>query len=272
MSAVKKNYEKFEVVAALNGKKLKVELTGAEVSKLENATYSLTFKEGRMTTTLASGVLDKDTVEIDAEPVLETEYTLTIVSDNYQDVSVAVVAKEAIADENKDDNKDENKDDNKDENKDVDTKDITKDNTEAKKDEKKDEAKKSASKEDNKNTVKVGDKVTVGGVIYKVTDVNKKTVEAVGLAKKNAKSVKIAASVKVGKDKFKVTAVANKAFFKSKLTKVTIGAYKNIFEPLGYTFIEEKKVVEEKLPKIAEDVILNKPENKSEDKTEKGKK
>ena len=244
MSAVKKNYEKFEVVAALNGKKLKVELTGAEVSKLENATYSLTYKEGRMTTTLASGVLDKDTVEIDAEPVLETEYTLTIVSDNYQDVSVAVVAKEAINDENKDDNKDENKDDNKndnkDENKDVDKKDNTSNKTETKKDDKKDNTKTDVAKEENKNAVKVGDKVTVGGVIYKVTDVNKKIVEAVGLAKKNAKSVKIAASVKVGKDKFKVTAVANKAFFKSKLTKVTIGA--NVVTIGKQAFAKSKKL------------------------------
>ena len=224
ISAVKKNYEKFEVAASLNGKKLKVEITGIEISKLENATYSLTYKEGRMTTTLASGVLDKDTVEIDAEPVLETEYTLTIVSDNYQDASVAVVAKEAINDDNKDDNKDENqdgnKDDNKDENKDVDKKDTTSDKNEVKKD----ETKKDTSKEDNKSAVKVGDKVTVGGVIYKVTDANKKTVVAVGLAKKNTKSAKIADSVKIGNDNFKVTAIANKAFFKSKLTKVTIGA------------------------------------------------
>lgn len=224
ISAVKKNYEKFEVVASLNGKKLKVEITGVEISKLENATYSLTYKEGRMTTTLASGVLDKDTVEIDAEPVLEKEYTLTVVSDNYQDASVVVVAKEAINDENKDDNKDENKEDNKndnkDENKDVDKKDTTSDKNEVKKD----ETKKDTSKEDNKSAVKVGDKVTVGGVIYKVTDANKKTVEVVGLAKKNTKSAKIADSVKIGNDKFKVTAIANKAFFKSKLTKVTIGA------------------------------------------------
>lgn len=74
---------------------------------------------------------------------------------------------------------------------------------------------------------RVGQKKTVGDLVYKVTKshATKGTVSVVGVSKKSKTKIKIPSTIKIGKVKFKVTVVDSKAFVKAtKLKTVEIGA------------------------------------------------
>jgi len=88
----------------------------------------------------------------------------------------------------------------------------------------KDTTKASTPAKDTK--VKVGRKVTIGGVIYKVTasSAKKKTVSVIGIKKKTIKKLAIPATITISKAKYKVTVIAKGAVKgKKKLTTVVIG-------------------------------------------------
>ncbi|MCB6994027.1 hypothetical protein LI177_11090, partial [bacterium 210820-DFI.6.37] len=95
---VKAHFPTATVAATLKDSALAIELTGIELSGLENPTYQLTVpghKKGQ-TTMIASGNLESLAFAIDAELTVGTEYTLTIVSDNYQDITTKVTAIKSI--------------------------------------------------------------------------------------------------------------------------------------------------------------------------------
>ena len=69
--------------------------------KTENPTYTLSVRQGRGSVTVAEGKLDALDLTLEKELTAGTEYTLTIVSDNYQDAQIKVTAEEAEADYSK---------------------------------------------------------------------------------------------------------------------------------------------------------------------------
>ena len=95
---VKATYETIEVEAAAKGNQLNIALKNTELEKLENPTYTLSVRQGRGSVTVAEGKLDALNITLEKAVTAGTEYTLTIVSDNYQDAQVKVVAEEADAD------------------------------------------------------------------------------------------------------------------------------------------------------------------------------
>lgn len=96
---IKATYPTAEATATLKGSELEVALNGVELKDLENPTYKLTYRAGRREDTLTSGDLKYLKVALDKEPTVGTNYTLTITSDNYQDIKTSVVAEEAVTDE-----------------------------------------------------------------------------------------------------------------------------------------------------------------------------
>jgi len=94
MEKVKKSCPSVEATATLKGSDLAITLD-KDLEKLENPTYALTYRQGRGSATLASGELASLKVALDKAPAVGTEYTLTIVSDNYQDAVATVIAEEA---------------------------------------------------------------------------------------------------------------------------------------------------------------------------------
>lgn len=98
---IKATYPTAEATATLKGSELEVALNGVELKDLENPTYKLTYRAGRREDTLTSGDLKYLKVALDKEPTVGTNYTLTITSDNYQDIKTSVVAEEAVTDEYK---------------------------------------------------------------------------------------------------------------------------------------------------------------------------
>ena len=96
---IKATYPTAEATATLKGTELEVALNGAELKDLENPTYSLSYRQGRKETVLASGELKDLKIALDKEPTVGTTYTLTITSDNYQDIKTSVVAEEAETNE-----------------------------------------------------------------------------------------------------------------------------------------------------------------------------
>lgn len=73
------------------------------------------------------------------------------------------------------------------------------------------------------SSLKKGDKVTVSGAVYKITNIKTRTVEYVKRSK-SAKNVVIPATVKIKGKSYKVTSIGANAFAKDKkLTAVTIG-------------------------------------------------
>ena len=98
---IKATYPTAEATATLKGSELEVQLNGVELKELENPTYKLTYRAGRREDTLTSGDLKYLKVALDKEPTVGTNYTLTITSDNYQDIKTSVVAEEAVTDEYK---------------------------------------------------------------------------------------------------------------------------------------------------------------------------
>lgn len=98
---IKATYPTAEATATLKGSELEVALNGVELKDLENPTYKLAYRAGHREDTLTSGDLKYLKVALDKEPTVGTNYTLTITSDNYQDIKTSVVAEEAVTDEYK---------------------------------------------------------------------------------------------------------------------------------------------------------------------------
>ncbi|MBQ9015308.1 MAG: hypothetical protein IJ109_04245 [Firmicutes bacterium] len=92
---IKKTYPVLNLSAALNGSVLSLTLSdGVKFTDLVNPTYTLSIPEGRRSTVFASGALTGLATTLAAAPEIGTEYTLSIVTDNYQDFSGTVVAQE----------------------------------------------------------------------------------------------------------------------------------------------------------------------------------
>ena len=89
--------------------------------------------------------------------------------------------------------------------------------------------------------IKAGDTVTVKGVVYKVTNADKKEAAAVKPLKKNAKTITVSNTVKVNGVSCKVVSVSAKAFSgMKKLTKVTIP--KNVKTIGAQAFYKDSKL------------------------------
>ena len=98
---VKATYSTVEVEATAKGNYLGIALKNVSLEDLENPTYTLSVRQGRGSVTVAEGKLDALDLTLEKELTAGTEYTLTIVSDNYQDAQIKVTAEEAEADYSK---------------------------------------------------------------------------------------------------------------------------------------------------------------------------
>ena len=98
----------------------------------------------------------------------------------------------------------------------------------------------------NKTTLKVGDKKTVGNAVYKITKMNSKVknVSYVKCTNKQAKTITIRSTIVIDGMVFKVTAIEKNAFKNmKKLQKVTIGKYvKTIGDKAFYKCSKLKKI------------------------------
>ncbi len=94
-SKVKATYATVAATATLKGSDLAITLQDKELADLENPTYTLSYRQGRGMVTFASGKLENLTVALEKAPEVGKEYTLTIVSDNYQDITTTVTAEDA---------------------------------------------------------------------------------------------------------------------------------------------------------------------------------
>ena len=94
-SKVKATYETISATATLKGSDLAITLQEKELADLVNPTYTLTYRQGRGMATFASGDLTSLAIALEKAPTVGTEYTLTIASENYQDITVKVTAEEA---------------------------------------------------------------------------------------------------------------------------------------------------------------------------------
>ena len=92
---VKATYSSIEASATLKGTELNISLNDTELSALENPVYTLSYRQGRGMVTFAEGNLESLTVNLEKAPTEGTEYTLTIVSDNYQDFTTTMTAEAA---------------------------------------------------------------------------------------------------------------------------------------------------------------------------------
>lgn len=94
MLLVKNHYPKASATATLTGSTLSVSLDGAVLEELENPAYELSYRSGRSSNVLEEGSLESLSFALSNAPTVGTQYTLTIVSDNYQDITTSVTAKE----------------------------------------------------------------------------------------------------------------------------------------------------------------------------------
>lgn len=92
---IKATYPTANATATLKGTKLAVQLDGVELSALENPIYTLSYRNGRRMEILTSGKLKDLSFALEKTPTVGTAYTLTIESDNYQDITTTVTAEEA---------------------------------------------------------------------------------------------------------------------------------------------------------------------------------
>ncbi len=88
---VKKYYPTATATATLKGSVLNIAL-GVNLEDLDSPTYTLTYRAGRNNATLTGGNLTALTQTLDKAPTVDTEYTLIIVSDNYQNITASVKA------------------------------------------------------------------------------------------------------------------------------------------------------------------------------------
>ena len=91
---VKATYSTVEVEATAKGNYIGIALKNVSLEDLENPTYTLSVRQGRGSVTVAEGKLDALDLTLEKELTAGTEYTLTIVSDNYQDAQIKVTAEE----------------------------------------------------------------------------------------------------------------------------------------------------------------------------------
>ena len=98
---VKATYSTVEVEVTAKGNYLGIALKNVSLEDLENPTYTLSVRQGRGNVTVAEGKLDALNITLEKELTAGKEYTLTIVSDNYQDAQIKVTAEEAEADYSK---------------------------------------------------------------------------------------------------------------------------------------------------------------------------
>ena len=98
---VKATYSTVEMEATVKGNYIGIALKNVFLEDLENPTYTLSVRQGRGSVTVAEGKLDALDLTLEKELTAGTEYTLTIVSDNYQDAQIKVTAEEAEADYSK---------------------------------------------------------------------------------------------------------------------------------------------------------------------------
>ena len=98
---VKATYSTVEVEVTAKGNYLGIALKNVSLEDLENPTYTLSVRQGRGSVTVAEGKLDALNITLEKELTAGKEYTLTIVSDNYQDAQIKVTAEEAEADYSK---------------------------------------------------------------------------------------------------------------------------------------------------------------------------
>ena len=98
---VKATYSTVEVEVTAKGNYLGIALKNVSLEDLENPTYTLSVRQGRGSVTVAEGKLDALNLTLEKELTAGKEYTLTIVSDNYQDAQIKVTAEEAEADYSK---------------------------------------------------------------------------------------------------------------------------------------------------------------------------
>nr|WP_296066727.1 penicillin-binding Tp47 domain A-containing protein [uncultured Mediterraneibacter sp.] len=96
---MKATYASAIATATLKGNNLEIALQDKELADLENPTYTLSYRQGRGMVTFASGNLENLKVKLANAPTVGKEYTLTVVSDNYQDITTTVTAEAAEASE-----------------------------------------------------------------------------------------------------------------------------------------------------------------------------
>lgn len=94
MLLVKNHYPEASATATLTGSILSVSLDGAELEELENPAYELSYRSGHSSKVLEEGSLESLSFALSNAPTVGTQYTLTIVSDNYQDITTSVTAEE----------------------------------------------------------------------------------------------------------------------------------------------------------------------------------
>lgn len=90
---VKNTYDSYSIEASIVGNKLSI-TSSIDLSLLDNASYSVSFRKGKGSSVLTSGMLTSGDIILSEIPEVGTEYTVTVVSDNYQDSKVTVVAAE----------------------------------------------------------------------------------------------------------------------------------------------------------------------------------
>ena len=95
ISKVKATYESISATAAIKGTDVSVTLDGKALADLENSTYTISYRQGRGSAVFAEGTLEALNFTLEKAPTIGTEYTITIVSDNYQDIVTKAVAQDA---------------------------------------------------------------------------------------------------------------------------------------------------------------------------------
>ena len=95
ISKVKATYESISATAAIKGTDVSVTLDGKTLADLENPTYTISYRQGRGSAVFAEGTLEALNFTLEKAPTIGTEYTITIVNDNYQDIVTKAVAQYA---------------------------------------------------------------------------------------------------------------------------------------------------------------------------------
>ena len=95
ISKVKATYESISATTAIKGTDVSVTLDGKTLADLENPTYTISYRQGRGSAVFAEGTLEALNFTLEKAPTIGTEYTITIVSDNYQDIVTKAVAQDA---------------------------------------------------------------------------------------------------------------------------------------------------------------------------------
>ena len=95
ISKVKATYESVSATAVIRGTDVSVTLDGKTLADLEHPVYTISYRQGRGSAVFAEGTLEALNFTLEKAPTVGTEYTITIVSDNYKDIVVTAVAQDA---------------------------------------------------------------------------------------------------------------------------------------------------------------------------------